>query len=974
MDKFAKIAANGIKGKFDKLVFPSPIEKETNIINLDDVQNHKAYIYKEKISTKEELDNELKCKRDYYKSFLQDLAPELENHRKTVELKNFDWWLEGSKQKEQIEIPHYSGPLGSHTAFYETKFSVQEINSDKACFISFKGADYKAKIFINGVFVGMHEGFFSPFEFDITKYIVVGDNTLTVQLENDYIMMGSIDENGNSYCGDKIYAATGPGYDDPKRGWHHCPPGMGLYNKVFIEFRDRVFVNDIFARNKNEDIVEIWTEIYNCDYNPKKVYLSLSLYGQNFNETVFENKVIEPKTGKEIGLGDTFTKVISKRNGTIDAQLDLLSVKGKNLYKISIPAQKLKKWQLDCPYLYQIQLKLLDENKVVKDTYKCQFGVRTFTQDIKNTPKGMFYLNGEKIKLRGANTMGFEQQDVMKGDINQLIDDILLAKICNMNFLRLTQRPVQDEIYEYCDKLGLMTQTDLPLFGCLRRSQFCEAVRQAEEMERLIRNHPCNVIISYINEPFPNAFNLPNANLERDELESFFDACDIVVKLNNPERVIKHVDGDYDPPSKLMPDNHCYPMWYNGHGIDIGKLHKGYWMQVKPDWYYGCGEFGTEGLEEESVMRKYYPTDWLPNKNDDQSNWKVSSIVNSQTQNFYHFFFDKQDTLNEWITESQKFQAYATRMMTESFRRDPRMITFAIHLFIDAFPSGWMKTIMDCNRNPKKAYFEYKNALEPILLSLRTDKFAYFSGEKISIENWICNDTQYQGDDYTLSYELLDKDEVVACSNSKATLKNVDVSYNGTIEYVIPKVDKRKVYTLKAFLFKGKELITYNTIDFDVYPSCEISNEIIVKNINNITTNDLDKVNDGAVLFIDKPTAGEYTILNDKIEVKESGMSPIHFASRKTSHKWIKEFTPYDFRMFYSSETDSIKPLADCTFSSSSFNEVLVSRNMNDNGDWIPTMLLGEKSHGKGKIIVSEISYNQMIENPAGKMLLNNIK
>ena len=50
----------------------------------------------------------------------------------------------------------------------------------------------------------------------------------------------------------------------------------------------------------------------------------------------------------------------------------------------------------------------------------------------------------------------------MRGDIDQLRDDILLAKLCNMNFLRLTQRPVQDEIYKWCDRLGLMTQTDLP--------------------------------------------------------------------------------------------------------------------------------------------------------------------------------------------------------------------------------------------------------------------------------------------------------------------------------------------------------------------------------------------------------------------------------------------------------------------------------------------------------------------------------
>ena len=63
--------------------------------------------------------------------------------------------------------------------------------------------------------------------------------------------------------------------------------------------------------------------------------------------------------------------------------------------------------------------------------------------------------------------------------------------------------------------------------------------------------------------------------------------------------------------------------------------------------------------------------------------------------------------------------------MTEAFRRDDRMVSNAIHLFIDAWPSGWMKSIMDCKRIPKQAYFAYRDALAPLLVSLRTDRFAY---------------------------------------------------------------------------------------------------------------------------------------------------------------------------------------------------------------------------------------------------------
>ena len=113
-----------------------------------------------------------------------------------------------------------------------------------------------------------------------------------------------------------------------------------------------------------------------------------------------------------------------------------------------------------------------------------------------------------------------------------------------MNFWRLTQRPVQAEVYDMCDRLGLMTQTDLPLFGVLRRNQFCEAVRQSEEMERLVRSHPCNILVSYINEPYSGVGSKPHRNLLRVELERFFLASDQAVHQANPDRVIKAVDGD----------------------------------------------------------------------------------------------------------------------------------------------------------------------------------------------------------------------------------------------------------------------------------------------------------------------------------------------------------------------------------------------------------------------------------------------
>ena len=97
--------------------------------------------------------------------------------------------------------------------------------------------------------------------------------------------------------------------------------------------------------------------------------------------------------------------------------------------------------------------------------------------DEKSMPKGAFYLNNERIVLRGTNEMGHLPLCVMRGDYEQLIDDILIAKVANLNFYRMTQRPVHDEIYTYFDMLGMLCQSDFPLFSYLKPSAVGEALK-----------------------------------------------------------------------------------------------------------------------------------------------------------------------------------------------------------------------------------------------------------------------------------------------------------------------------------------------------------------------------------------------------------------------------------------------------------------------------------------------------------------
>ena len=432
MDFFGSIAAKGIGGRHELLVKNEPIKYNKKFTSLDKAVAPLAT--DKKISTREELYALLEKAREYYTPFMQNHAPKVEKLSTGLKLDSFT--LDG----EKITLPHYGGPAGYAKQVYETTFEVDTVSPEKAYYVSFGGADYRAVVYLNGICVGIHEGFFSPFSFCVDHEIKVGTNALKIELYNDYIYMGNTTPGGKKLEGDKLYAATGLGWDDPAFGWHHCPPGMGIYGDVRFETKSRLSISDIFVRQG-----ELTVEVNNEDYIEKDVEIRYSLYGRNFEECVFENKTYIPSTLRTVGLGDTLTQ--SKVADSLNKGFAMPAKKGANEYKIPFDTSALRPWSPDTPYLYELVVEVLSDG-VVTDRTSTHFGNRSFTQDTTSTPKGAFYLNGELIKLRGANTMGFEQQDVLRGDFDQLADDILLAKLCNMNFLRFTQRPVDKAIYD----------------------------------------------------------------------------------------------------------------------------------------------------------------------------------------------------------------------------------------------------------------------------------------------------------------------------------------------------------------------------------------------------------------------------------------------------------------------------------------------------------------------------------------------
>ena len=79
-------------------------------------------------------------------------------------------------------------------------------------------------------------------------------------------------------------------------------------------------------------------------------------------------------------------------------------------------------------------------------------------------------------------------------------------------------------------------------------------------------------------------------------------------------------------------------MWYNGAGIDVGKLWRGYWVVAKLGWYHSCCEYGAEGLEDVAMSYRRYPSKWLPEPGSpDEAEWTLSASRTGRPEHFTRF-------------------------------------------------------------------------------------------------------------------------------------------------------------------------------------------------------------------------------------------------------------------------------------------------------------------------------------------------
>lgn len=342
-----------------------------------------------------------------------------------------------------IEVPYnnFDEKMYQFESCYRKKLWIEKPGPNEDVYIKFNAVMAHAKVYLNGDFIGEHRGGYTPFKLKLTKALIPNED--------------------NYLC---VYVDSREKEDIPPFGFviDYLTYG-GIYREVSLEYKNKIHFEKVAI--KTED---------NLTKSPKLV---LDLHYHNESEKN-QDLICKFDLLKE---GRSIHKFERKLNFTS-------SLKDKITVKESL--KDIKLWSLDNPHLYHLKVNLIKDEMVIDENLE-RFGFR----EIEFTGHG-FYLNGEKIKLRGLNRhqsfpyVGYAMpKSAQRKDADILKDDL------GVNIVRLSHYPQSDHFLDRCDEIGLLAFDEIPGWQHIGDKTWQDiSVKNVKEMILKDINHPSVII------------------------------------------------------------------------------------------------------------------------------------------------------------------------------------------------------------------------------------------------------------------------------------------------------------------------------------------------------------------------------------------------------------------------------------------------------------------------------------------------
>ncbi|HUU83536.1 MAG TPA: glycoside hydrolase family 2 TIM barrel-domain containing protein [Phycisphaerae bacterium] len=353
-------------------------------------------------------------------------------------------------------IPHDDNPVGS----YRTDFDIPDEWTGRQVFVHFDGVKSAFYVWINGRQVGYSQGGMTPAEFDITRFVTRGKNTLAAE----------------------VYCWSDGSYLECQDMWRLA----GIYRDVYLFSTPVVRLRDFFARCDLDE-----------EYRDATLHVTASVRNYTGRAAGAHSVAVTllDERGKPVGEGPLMSgrvaEIAPRTDGVVEMQARVVN-----------PA----KWTAETPNLYVLLLELSDAEGRVVEVERCNFGFREV--ELKG---GQLLVNGRAILLKGVNRHEHDPDHGRAIPLSRMVQDVKLLKQNNINAVRTSHYPDDPKWYDLCDRYGiyLVDEANIESHGMGydpdrtlgTRPEWKEAhLDRTVRMVERDKNHPAVIIWSLGNE------------------------------------------------------------------------------------------------------------------------------------------------------------------------------------------------------------------------------------------------------------------------------------------------------------------------------------------------------------------------------------------------------------------------------------------------------------------------------------------
>jgi len=312
------------------------------------------------------------------------------------------------------EMLHYIGAGWYRLTFVPDK----DIKGDLIRLV-FGGVNMRCRVWLNGNYLGEHEGGYTEFSFNVTDKLKSGDNTLLLRVDNSM-----------------TWTSLPPlNYEGSRMGWWEYG---GIHRSVYLEAHPE---NTIF---------KLAVRTLPAEKGSWKLEADVLVWNRKFERlpenTRFEAVVFDKIAGK----------IVSSLNPT-----SILPDRPDKIWRIMLVGEmdSPKLWSPDDPYgRYKLSVVLKNGDTII-DSAGTDFGFRHFEAN----SKGLF-LNGKPYYIRGINR---HEDDPVTGSVETpdvLARDIALLKSLHINHMRTAHYPNDPAFYDLTDINGIGVTEEIPLY------------------------------------------------------------------------------------------------------------------------------------------------------------------------------------------------------------------------------------------------------------------------------------------------------------------------------------------------------------------------------------------------------------------------------------------------------------------------------------------------------------------------------